>query len=33
RIEIWDAQQWEKYKKKTEGASEDIAEKLTELGI
>ncbi len=33
RIEIWDAQQWEKYKKKTESASEEIAEKLTELGI
>jgi len=33
RIEIWDADRWEKYKKKTESASEEIAEKLGELGI
>ncbi len=33
RIEIWDAQQWGKYKKKTEDTSEDIAEQLSELGI
>lgn len=33
RIEIWDAQKWQEYKKKTEGASEEIAEKLGELGI
>ncbi len=33
RIEIWDADRWSDYKKKTEGASEEIAEKLGELGI
>ena len=33
RVEIWDAQKWQEYKKKTEGASEEIAEKLGELGI
>lgn len=33
RVEIWDADKWEAYKKKTEGASEEIAEKLGELGI
>ncbi len=33
RIEIWDKQSWEKYKQKTESASEEIAEKLGELGI
>lgn len=33
RIEIWDAEDWERYKQKTEGASEEIAEKLGELGI
>ncbi len=33
RIEIWDAPAWEKYKQKTESASEEIAEKLGELGI
>lgn len=33
RVEIWDAARWEVYKKKTEGASEEIAEKLGELGI
>ena len=33
RIEIWDADVWERYKQKTEGASEEIAEKLGELGI
>lgn len=33
RIEIWDAENWERYKQKTEGASEEIAEKLGELGI
>ncbi len=33
RVEIWDSSRWEDYKKKTEGASEEIAEKLGELGI
>lgn len=33
RVEIWDAERWSEYKKKTEGASEEIAEKLSELGI
>ena len=33
RVEIWDASRWNDYKKKTEGASEEIAEKLGELGI
>ncbi|MEX0689846.1 MAG: division/cell wall cluster transcriptional repressor MraZ [Candidatus Paceibacterota bacterium] len=33
RFEIWDSSNWDKYKKKTEGSSEEIAEKLSELGI
>lgn len=33
RIEVWDADNWEKYKQKTESASDEIAEKLGELGI
>ncbi|MEY4731534.1 MAG: hypothetical protein RL681_480 [Candidatus Parcubacteria bacterium] len=33
RIEIWDRGSWERYKQKTEGASDEIAEKLGELGI
>ncbi|MDE2079565.1 MAG: division/cell wall cluster transcriptional repressor MraZ [Patescibacteria group bacterium] len=33
RVEIWDAAKWEAYKRKTEGASGEIAEKLGELGI
>lgn len=33
RIEIWDHARWEEYKRKTEGQSEEIAEKLGELGI
>ncbi|HXF44350.1 MAG TPA: division/cell wall cluster transcriptional repressor MraZ [Candidatus Paceibacterota bacterium] len=33
RIEIWDAKTWNGYKSKTEAASDDIAEKLGELGI
>jgi mraZ protein len=33
RIEIWDQQEWEKYKNKTESASDEIAEKLGQLGI
>ena len=33
RIEIWDEAAWKGYKTKTENASEEIAEKLGELGI
>ena len=33
RMEIWDAETWSKYTQKTESASEEIAEKLGELGI
>lgn len=33
RAEIWDREKWNEYKKKTEESSEDIAEKLSELGI
>ncbi len=33
RVEIWDMEKWEAYKKKTESASDEIAEKLGELGI
>ena len=33
RLEIWDKDRWEEYKKKTEGASDEISEKLGELGI
>ena len=33
RIEIWNASAWRTYKEKTESASDEIAEKLAELGI
>lgn len=33
RIEVWDTDAWAEYKRKTEGNSEEIAEKLGELGI
>lgn len=33
RIEIWDEEAWKTYKSKTEASSDDIAEKLGELGI
>jgi MraZ protein len=33
RVEVWDAERWNEYKRRTEGASEEIAEKLGELGI
>lgn len=33
RIEIWDDVIWHKYKSKTEASSDEIAEKLGELGI
>ena len=33
RIEVWDEEHWRQYKQKTEGASDQIAEQLGELGI
>lgn len=33
RFEVWDAESWKQYKSKTESASDEIAEKLSELGI
>ncbi len=33
RIEIWDQKKWQDYKKKTEMAVGDIAERLKELGV
>lgn len=33
RVEIWDTERWEKYKAKTESASQEIAEQLGQLGI
>jgi len=33
RIEIWDSEAWKQYKSKTESQSDEIAEKLGELGI
>jgi MraZ protein len=33
RMEVWDSGEWSKYKSKTESASDEIAEKLGELGI
>lgn len=33
RFEIWDAESWKQYKTKTESQSDEIAEKLGELGI
>ncbi len=33
RLELWDAANWEKYKKGTEKSSTDIAEALGELGV
>lgn len=33
RIEIWDSEAWKQYKTKTENQSDEIAEKLGELGI
>jgi len=33
RMEIWDAEAWGEYKMKTESASDEIAEKMGELGI
>ena len=33
RIEVWDKEKWQEYKTKTESASDEIAERLGELGI
>ena len=33
RAEIWDKETWDTYKRKTESASDKIAEQLGELGI
>jgi len=33
RIEIWNEERWESYKQKTEEESDEIAEKLSDLGI
>jgi MraZ protein len=33
RIEIWDENNWENYKKQSEENSEEIAERLSDLGI
>ena len=33
RMEIWDEKAWEVYRKKTESASDEIAEKMSDLGI
>jgi len=33
RLEIWDEGKWENYKNKTEKESDNIAEKLAELGV
>lgn len=33
RMEIWNGKNWEVYKKKTESASDEIAEKMADLGI
>jgi len=33
RIEVWNAESWKEYKAKTESASDEIAEKMGELGI
>ncbi len=33
RFEIWDEEEWNVYKQKTEATSDEIAEKLGELGI
>ena len=33
RIELWNAEEWKKYKSKTEKDSNDIAETLAEMGV
>lgn len=33
RMELWDEKSWQQYKTTTEGSSEEIAEKMADLGI
>ena len=33
KIEVWDEKEWEEYKNNTESKSEQIAEKMGEMGI
>jgi len=33
RMELWDEKTWDIYRKKTESASDEIAEKMSDLGI
>ena len=33
RMEVWDDRTWEKYRERTEGSSDEIAEKMADLGI
>ncbi len=33
RMEVWDEEIWEKYKKESESQAQEIAEKLSDLGI
>jgi MraZ protein len=33
RIEVWDEKSWEEYKKQSESQAQEIAEKLSDLGI
>lgn len=33
RLELWDEEQWKKYKNQTEAASSEIAERMAELGV
>lgn len=33
RMEVWDEKKWDTYKNKTESASDEIAEKMADLGI
>jgi MraZ protein len=33
RLEIWNKESWEAYKKQTESESSAIAEKMSELGV
>ena len=33
RMEIWDERVWDRYRDRTEGSSDEIAEKMADLGI
>lgn len=33
RMEIWDDRTWERYRERTEGSSDEIAEKMADLGV